>query len=106
MTTFANFTDYKSKVLSEMKRVLRDDGYIIISVFSKDAFEERMKIYKKLNVPIKEIKGTTVIFDKEIGDNISEQFSKEQLRDIFNKVNLNVIDIRKKGIAYLCKLKK
>jgi len=106
MTTFANFADSKQKVLSEMKRVLKDDGFIIISVFSEDAFEERMKMYNKLNAPIKEIKGTTVIFDEEIGDNISEQFSKEQLLDIFSKANLSIVDIKKKGIAYLCKLKK
>ncbi|MBI2110495.1 class I SAM-dependent methyltransferase [Candidatus Woesearchaeota archaeon] len=106
MTTFANFADSKQKVLSEMKRVLKDDGFIIISVFSEDAFEERMKIYKKLNFPIKEIKGTTVIFNEEIGDNVSEQFSKEQLVGVFSKANLSVVDIKKKGIAYLCKLKK
>lgn len=106
MTTFANFADSKQRVLSEMKRVLQDDGFIIISVFSEDAFEERIKMYKKLNAPIKEIKGTTVIFDEEIGDNISEQFSKEQLIDIFNKANLKVVDIEKKEIAYLCKLRK
>jgi len=106
MTTFANFADHKQKILSEMRRVLRDDGFIIISVFSEDAFEERMKMYKKLNSPIKEIKGTTVIFNEKIGDNISEQFSREQLLKIFNKANLSIVDIRKKGIAYLCKLKK
>lgn len=106
MTTFANFADSKQKVLLEMKRVLKDNGFIIISVFSEDAFEERMKMYKKLNAPIKEIRGTTVIFDEELGDNISEQFSKEQLLDIFAEAKLNVVDIRKKGIAYLCKLKK
>jgi len=106
MTTFANFADSKQKVLSEMKRVLKDDGFIIISVFSEDAFEERMKMYKKLNAPIKEIKGTMVIFNEEIGDNVSEQFSKEQLVGIFSKANLSVVDIKKKGIAYLCKLKK
>ena len=106
MATFANFADSKQKVLSEMKRVLKDDGFIIISVFSEDAFEERMKMYKKVNAPIKEIKGTTLIFGEKSGDIISEQFSKEQLLDIFGKSGLNVVDIRKKGIAYLCKLKK
>ena len=106
MTTFANFANSKQQVLSEMKRVLKDDGHIIISVFSEDAFEERMKLYKKLNAPIKEIKGTTVIFDEELVDNISEQFSKQQLLSIFSEAGLKVEDIRKKGMAYLCKLKK
>ena len=106
MTTFANFGKNKIKALLEMKRVVKKDGYIIISTFSENAFDERIKVYKKFNAPIKEIKGTTVIFDKELKDNISEQFSKEQLLDFFNKVKLKAIDIKKFGIGYICKLKK
>ena len=104
MTTFANFADKKYAILEEMKRVLKKDGKIIISVFSEEALEERMKIYKSCGVKIKEIKGGTVIFDESLGDNISEQFSKEDLEAIFLKVNLEIEDITKIGIAYLCTL--
>lgn len=106
MTTFANFGPDKFKVLEEMKRVLKDEGYIIISVFSEDALEERMKVYKKVGVKIEKIEGGTVTFEGDTGDIISEQFSKEQLVEIFTKVNLKIIDIKKKDMAYLCKLKK
>ena len=106
MTTFANFGNKKYKVLDEMKRVLKDQGIIIISVFSEEAFEERMKLYKKINFPIKRIIGTTVIYNGRWGDNTSEQFSENQLREIFNKADLKLIDIKKVGIAYICKLKK
>ncbi len=107
MTTFGNFANYKQKVLSEMKRVIKDDGFIILSVFSEDAFKERMKVYNNLNFSIKEIKGTTVIFYDGTKNNIvSEQFSKEQLLDIFAKAKLNVVDIKKIEIMYLCKLNK
>ncbi len=106
MGTFGNFVDYKQKSLSEMKRVLKDGGFIILSVFSEDAFEERMNVYKNL-LTIKDIQGTTVIFDDGTKDGIiSEQFSKKQLFDIFAEAKLNVVDIRKKGIVYLCKLNK
>ena len=107
LITFANFGEDKYKVLREMKRVLRDDGKIIISVFSEDALEERIKVYKKLGAPIKEItKNGTVIFDESLGANISEQFSKSELIKIFNKVELKIDEIVKSGIGYLCLVSK
>jgi len=106
MTTFANFGDKKDKVLEEMKRVLTDKGYIIISVFSEEAFEERMKLYKKTNFPIKEIIGTKVIYNGKWGDNTSEQFSQSELEEIFAKTKLRIVEIKKLNMAYICKLKK
>ena len=104
MGTFANFADKKFAVLREMRRVLKDSGKIIISVFSEDAFEERMKVYKALGARIKEIKDGTVLFDESIGDNTSEQFNKRQLEDIFSKAEFQIKEIIKVDIAYLCKL--
>ena len=106
MITFANFADKKFKALEEMRRVLKDSGKIIISVFSENALEERMRVYKTSGVKIKEVKNGTVIFDESLGDNISEQFTKEQLENIFSKVNLKIEDIKKVDIAYLCTLVK
>ncbi|MBS3175381.1 class I SAM-dependent methyltransferase [Candidatus Woesearchaeota archaeon] len=107
MGTFANFGNYKFKILTEMKRVLKNDGFIILSVFSENAFDERMKVYKNLNAPIKKVNGTTVFFDFEPeGENISEQFSQKDLELIVMKSDLKILDIKKVGIAYLCKLGK
>ena len=106
MTTFANFAYKKFIILEEMKRVLKNSGKIIISVFSEDALEERMKVYKASGVKIKKIKNGTVIFDESLGDNISEQFFKEQLEDIFSRANLKINDITKVNITYLCTLSK
>jgi ubiquinone/menaquinone biosynthesis C-methylase UbiE len=107
MTTFANFAYKKYKALKEMRRVVKDKGKIIISVFSEDALEERMKIYKSLGADIKEIKGNgTVVFDESLGDNVSEQFSKDELLRIFDETNLRVEKILKSGIGYICKLSK
>jgi len=106
MTTFANFADNKFIILEEMKRVLKNSGKIIISVFSEDALEERMKVYKASGVKIKKIENGKVVFDESLGDNISEQFSKEQLEDIFSRANLKIEDITKVNIAYLCTLSK
>jgi ubiquinone/menaquinone biosynthesis C-methylase UbiE len=106
MTTFANFADKKFIILDEMNRVLKNSGKIIISVFSEDALDERMKVYKAAGVKIKEIRNGTVVFDKSLGDNISEQFSKKQLEDIFSQTDLHIKEIRKANIAYLCTLTK
>lgn len=106
MTTFANFGNKKFIILKEMKRVLKKSGKIIISVFSEDALEERMKVYKATGVKIKEIKDGKIVFDESLGDNIPEQFSEKQLREIFTKAKLKIVEIKKLNIAYICKLKK
>ena len=104
MITFANFADKKFKALEEMRSVLKDSGKIIISVFSENALEERMRVYKTSGVKIKEVKNGTVIFDESLGDSISEQFTKEQLENIFSRSNLKIENITKVNIAYLCTL--
>jgi len=106
MGTFANFAENKFVVLKEMGRVLKKSGKIIISVYSEDAFDERIKVYKASGVKINEIKNGTVIFEETLGDNISEQFTKKQLEDIFSQANLQIEDLTKVNIAYLCTLTK
>ena len=98
MTSFANFGENKYKILEEMKRVGKK---IIISVFNEDAFDERMKVYKNDKASIVKIKKTTVFFDD---GETSEQFSQQELEDIFNKVSLKILEIKKVNIAYLCLL--
>lgn len=64
-------------------------------------------MYKKLNVPIKEInKNGTVIFSESLGDNISEQFSEEELKKIFTDADLKILDITSKGIGQYAVLEK
>ena len=107
MSSFANFSDKKYRILEEMKRVLKSDGRIIISTYSEKALSERLNIYKNLKIPTKEIKENgTVVFDDSLGDNISEQFSKEELISIFETSGLQVDLIKEVDIAYLCLLKK
>lgn len=103
--SFANFAENKYQILREMKRVLDDNGKLLLSVFSEDAFEERMKVYRPQGI-IKEIRGTTVVFDESVGDNISEQFTREQLTEFFTQAGFKIEDMRKTSIAYLCKLNK
>ena len=106
MGTFANFADKKFDTLNEMRRVLKSSGKIIISVYSEDALTDRIELYKSIGIKIREIKGGTVIFDESFKDNISEQFSEQELRDIFSRANLKVNNMEKTSIAYLCTLSK
>lgn len=101
--TFANLGDDKYKILSEMKRVLKKNGKIIISVYSDKALDERLKLYKKLKAKIREVKenGAITFYDNRT-EGISEQFSKEQLKEIAKKSDLKVEDITEVNIAYLC----
>ena len=89
-----------------MKRVLKEDGKIVISVFSEDALDERMKVYEAIGIEVKEIKNGSVVFADVIDDNISEQFTKDQLEYIFDRADLHITNITKVGIAYLCTLTK
>lgn len=105
--TFANLGQDKYDVLTEMKRVIKDGGKIIISVYSEEALPERMKAYEEINVPIKRVsKNGTVIFDDFGEEGISEQFSKEDLQEIFDKAKLRVDKIVKSSIGYICLLSK
>lgn len=103
MTTPANFGSDRQKFYSEMKRVLKPSGEIIINVFNEDAMPARMEIYKKFNAPIKEVIGGKVIFE-DVGP--SEQFSKQELEEIFKKAELEIIEITKQGMGYFCRLRK
>lgn len=106
MASFMNFGTTKYEILNEMKRVLKNDGKIILSSFSEKSLPERLEAYKENHVPVKEIIGNTVYFDEKIGDSISEQFSVQELEHIFSKVGLKIEDIEEVSIAYLCTLSK
>ena len=106
LSTPANFGNQKNKIYSEMRRVVKPDGEIIVNVFNEDAFDERIKFYRSLGPPIKEIVGTTVIFEDPNKEFISEQFSREQLEEIARASRLTPIEISKQGIGYLCRFRK
>ena len=90
-----------------MKRVLNDNGKIILSVYSEDAFPTRIDMYKQIAIPINKTEGTTVIFDKQVGANESEQFLKEQIEDMASKAGLKIDDFQKiENISYILTLRR
>ena len=107
MMTLVNFSENKIKALKEMRRVLKDDGKITISVYSEDALPTRMEMYKIINVPIDRVEGTKVIFNESIGANISEQFSKEEFEALATEAELKISDYKKiDQLAYIFELEK
>ena len=105
--TFGNFESKKYKILKEMKRVLKPNGKIIISVYSEDALNARLAAYKKIGLRVITIKRNgTVLYDRKQTNTVSEQFSNARLLNIFKKVGLKPVNIKKVDMAYLCKLSK
>ncbi len=97
-----NLENNKDSSIGESARVLKKGGKLILSTFAETAFDERIKIYKMVNAPIKKIEGTKVIFDESLGANTSEQFSLDELRSLGEKSGLVVVESKKVGdIAYI-----
>ncbi len=102
-----NLENNKEDSLIESARVLKKGGNLILSTFSETAFDERMKIYKMVKVPIKKIEGTKFIFDDSLGANTSEQFSLDELSVLGEKAQLKIVDSVKVGdLAYIVKYQK
>ena len=101
--TFGDFEEDKIKILKEMKRVTKKDGKIIISVYSENALDVRIKQYKKIGVEIQNVKNGSVYTREGL---VSEQFTKQKLKDIFKFVGLKVKIIELNPISYLCEATK
>lgn len=103
--SFGNFLESRDKILSEMKRVCKKQGKIIISIrgTSEKALELRKKDYENLGIHITKIENG-IVYTKE--GLISEHFSKDRLKKIFDKQNLKYKFIELNNISLLCELKK
>ena len=103
--TFCNFGDTKQKILSEIKRILKDDGKFVFSVYSEDALGVRKEMYDKINLDYKvadKAKGTVLFAD----GGISEQFSKGDMEKILSEAGFEITDIVKGTFFYFITSKK
>lgn len=107
MNLLGNMGKRKDGLIAGMKKLssLRD-GEVIVNVFNEDAFEERMNFYINFGAPISKVDGTTVYFDYNGGEHPSEQFSKDELTEMFTEHDLEPIEIIKEGIGYFGRFKK
>lgn len=92
-----NIRDIKQVAFKEAARVLRPGGKLLVTTFSDTAFDERMKIYKKVQAPIEKIEGTTVIFHESLGANTSEQHSEEDIEKLAHDAGLRIEKIQRSG---------
>ncbi len=97
--TFGNLGDSKLKALSEMKRVAKKDGKIIISVYSENALDVRLREYKKIGVKIKKVENGTVYTEDGL---ILEQFDKKRLTELFSSIGLKAKIVELNPLSYLC----
>ncbi len=88
--TFCNFGESKFRVLSEIKRILKDDGKFIFSVFNENALSSREETYRHYDggYTILDRKKGLVRFNKD--NAISEQFSKDEIRSILDKAGFKI----------------
>jgi len=96
--TFGSFHE-PEKVLKEMIRVTKPGGKIILSVYSEDALDTVLKMYESKGIRVERIEGN-VIYTKE-GD-VARLFSKEEIRKLLARHNLNPRVRRLCPIAYIC----
>lgn len=101
--TFGNFGDKKIKALQEMKRVLTQNGLVIMSVYSENALKDRLAGYGAINLPIATRRGTTVYTSDGI---ISEQFTRKQLEDFCSQAGLKAKISELNPISYIVEAKK
>lgn len=97
--TFGDMLSAKTEILSEMKRVVKKGGKIIISVFSENALKERVENLKRAGFKIIKIKNSNIYTEEGL---ITEQFTKEKLKNIFKKAGLNDKVAELNPISYIC----
>lgn len=101
--TFGTFAEDKLNILNEMKRILRSKGKIILSAYSENALEERIKEYTRVGIRIKKIIGGTVYTSEGL---ITDQFTKQELMNLAKKAGLKIEIKKLSEIAYICVLTK
>ncbi|MEQ1500163.1 MAG: class I SAM-dependent methyltransferase [Parcubacteria group bacterium] len=102
--TLVNLDNQKSKALSELKRVAKDDAKIIISVYSEKATYERMIMYRQINLPIESEINGKFVFGIDV---VSEQFSIGDIKKMIEPLDLEIDNYEEvEKLAYIFTLKK
>gem|GEM_PF-664793 len=104
----ANFGKHKAKIYSEMSRVLKPNGELVLSCYNNESetFRERMRVYESIGAPIEKVEGTTVFIKSRDEDWISEQYSREKLGMDLDKNGFVSVDMIKEGIGLFCRARK
>lgn len=104
--TFVNFNSSRERILKEIRRILKDEGKFILSIYNEKALKFREKAYTKVGAKYEIIdlkKGSVIL---KHGDALSEQFSKEEIKEILEKEDFEIEEIKEGKIYYIIKCKK
>lgn len=101
--TFGNLGKNKENVLQEMKRLLKDEGKILLSVYSEGAKAKRLKAYQDIGMKIKTTENKKIVFEAGL---VSEEFSKKDIESLFEKYGLKVQFKDISSIALFCIISK
>ena len=88
-------------VLGEIKRVTKNGGKIIISVYSENVLETQKQFYNNIGLDIAKIENEFVYTKQGL---ISERFTKKKLENLFSLVDLEVKIIQLSSISYICEI--
>ena len=101
--TFGNLIDTKLGALTEMARLAKPGGKIVVSVYSENALDVRISDYKRVGLHIEKIEDGRIYTKEGL---VSEQFDKNELGELFAETKLSVEIQKITPLAYLCIAKK
>lgn len=101
--TFGNLYSSRDKVLEEVKRVVRPEGKILLSILSEKVLDAYFDMLKQ-NKLVVQHKDENYIFLRE--GLVSERFSREKLEKICKENGLNPKIEKLTNISYWCELQK
>ena len=103
--TFGNMPGIEENVLKEMARILKQDGRIILSVYSNDSYwvDLREQTYKDIGLHIKYRNGKAIQTREGL---YSRHFSKTDLQTLCHSASLSPTIEEFTQLTYICKLGK
>ena len=100
--TYGNFEN-PDECLKEMIRVVKPKGKVILGVYSEDALEVQLELYKKIGLDVESYNEEAVYGSDDF---ISRRFSKEKLEDIARQHVAPIEIIKLTPISYIAILRK
>ncbi len=101
--TFGNLGEDKVSVLREMRRIVKPDGRIILSVYSENALDTQLRFYKMLELNVEKMDDCAVYLREGLR---SERFSEEMLRKLVEEAGGLCVEIKAlTRISYICEVR-
>jgi len=101
--TFGNLYSLRDRILQEVKRVLKPNGKILISVFSENVLPAYFEMLKQNKLEVAHFDENYVFLTEGL---VSERFSKGKLEKIFQKAGLDFKIEPLTEISYWCEARK